>query len=292
MKLLIVGSTGFIGKNLINILKIDKKNILSLNYRNIDNNLNNSLNYHKNSKNEIFNKIKNFKPSVIVYLAWYGIPNFSNINCKKNLKNAKDFVDFISNLQSLKKIIFSGTCLEYLKKNGICNEKSYMNHKTNFSKTKNQIRKYALTKLKKRNISLIWFRIFYVYGNFQRDNSLIPSIILSIKQNKKIILNSPNTNLDFIHISDVIKIMKKAIYYNIPTGIYNLGTGKTSNIMEIANLIKSKIGYNKDILIKNKNNLSKQKKISFYADISKTMRIFNYSKFKSINDGIMDMLKT
>ena len=225
-------------------------------------------------------------------MAWYGIPNFSKNNCKKNLKNSIDFIDYISNLNSIKKVIFSGTCLEYLKKNGECSENDYLNNKNYFSTTKNKIRKYAFNKLIKKNICVIWFRIFYVYGKYQRQDSLIPSILYSIKNNKDIIVKSPNFKLDFIHISDVVKILKKAIDFNIESGIYNLGTGKTSSIIEIANFIKSKISYNKDIIIPKKKYKISQKIIFFYANNTKTKRIFNFNKFKSLNNGIKEMIYT
>ena len=115
MNILIVGGSGFIGYHLTKRIHDLKYDYLST-YRTKKPN---KLNFFRLNLNKFESKrsiISRFKPNVVIYLAWNGIPNYSKSNSEHNLLISKKFIDFISSLDSLKKIIVSGSCFEKKKR--------------------------------------------------------------------------------------------------------------------------------------------------------------------------------
>ena len=105
MKILLTGATGFIGKNFCDYISNKKYPVLALSRaRNLKKNKN--ITYLQSSfklNNETLKIIKNFQPQVIINLGWYGIPDFSKKNSKKNYMDQKFFFEKIKNISSIKK---------------------------------------------------------------------------------------------------------------------------------------------------------------------------------------------
>ena len=148
-----------------------------------------------------------------------------------------------------------------------------------FPKTKINIYKRFSRDINK-NIKLYWFRLFYVYGNGQRIGSLIPTIINSIINNKKLTLYNINKKHDYIFIDDVVNIISYFSKKKIPSGIYNVGTGKLTSNKVIYQYIKNKINFkynNMQVINNNHNNKtiwSSNKKINKYFKIKTKSNIY------------------
>ena len=273
--IILIGSSGFIGSKLLNKIKNNNK-IIQFNFSKRKNSF---------SINELeikLNLIKRLKPEIILDLGWRGIPDYSLDNSLLNVHDKISFYEKILEIKSIKKIIVTGTCFEYKNKNKLCNEKDDITYQNNLSLAKITIYNYLKEKSKKYNFSLIWLRLFYVYGNGQREKSLIPYIINSFKNNKLPKIENQNNYNDFIHVSDVINLISKMIIKNTPSGIYNVGSGKFISVKEILQILCKiyKINY-KEIV-----NLSKTKNY-FYADISKISKLLKWKPKIFINQKVL-----
>ena len=91
------------------------------------------------------------------------------------------------------------------------------------------------------NISIV--RLFSVYGPFS-PNHLVTSRIISQLNNKEIKLGNMMTKRDFIFVDDVISAIKLIFKKSKGFNIYNIGMGKSHSIFEICNLIKEISGKN------------------------------------------------
>ena len=110
---------------------------------------------------------------------------------------------------------------------------------------------------KQKDIQLLWMRIFYVYGPRQRTESLIPSILTKLKNGQLPDLQTPNNANDFVYIDDVADAFAKATSFGNKSGVYNLGTGVSTPVLEVC-CIAEKIVLNTDILTQEmKNSLKK-----------------------------------
>ena len=297
MRIFVTGASGFIGRNVVELLCSDSNKLLLLvkdnNERKILQKYNRKVivGDFKNISN--FKKeIKGFNPQVFIHLAWEGIPDFSFNMCKKNLDNSLALSNFIINETDCKKIIVSGSCLEYGKTHGECKESDNVNINSFFSWAKYSLYCYLRFMCKKLNKDLIWFRIFYAYGHGQRKDSLIPKFIHSFINGKRPNINNPLNANDFIHISDIASAFRCAVNKKIKSGIYNLGSGKSTRVIDICKTIGKII--NKKICISNtikKVNCDSGKTLNYWANINKTQKALSWKANISIKNGIKYYLK-
>ena len=270
-KILILGSTGYVGSNLKKKIQ-NEFSLRSINYKNKDKD---TLFLNLQNTKEKIQKINKFSPEVIINCSWYGIPIFNKKNCQKSIADAILFMKIMKKINSCKKIIFLGSCAEYkseLKKKSLKETSKNLNYSDNLGIYKNKLRKIIYKKFSK-NFNILWLRLFYVFGRNQKSHTLLK--ILQT-QRGQIKINTPNYYIDFIHIDDVTKLIKKFILCNVKSGIYNIGTGKGFKIKKVCEHYKKK---NLKVLY---NYTSNAKKYTI-ANTSKTLKSLKIKKMKFFN---------
>lgn len=291
---IITGASGFIGTGLLNNLSNKFNYLLILNNKKVD--------YGKRFKylysdladfNKIKKKIVHFNPEICIHLAWQGIPNFDTKNSLTNIYTSINFLNFLIDNTKCKKIIVSGSCLEYGIKRGVCNEKNKTNfsHNSIFILAKQLIYNWLLLKSKEAKFDLVWLRLFYVYGPGQRDGSLIPTIIKNIKEKNIISFKTPYEFRDYIHIDDVSSCILKIMLMKNVSGIFNVGTGKSYCPIEMHNIIASH--FKLDMFLK-KININKYKryknKYNFKASILKSKRVLKWEPKKNMKKELVKLI--
>ncbi len=282
MKILITGGTGFVGKNIVKNFQSKKYKIFLIQRKKKNKKkINNSIICDLKDKNKLIKIMDIIKPNIVIHLAWYGIPNFNKANCEKNFKISKNLIDVTLQNQNCEKLIITGTCKEYEGYNGACKESMRLKPKSEFSKTKFKIFKYMKKKIKyNTKIDWYWFRVFYVYGLFQRSESLIPYLLKNIKNNKKTILNNENHSNDYVNIKFLSKAFKNIVNNKIKKGIYNFGSGKIQSNFNIRNICL-KI-YKKKQFLENKVNTKKY----IFANMTKFKKNFGWVPKENIYNEI------
>jgi nucleoside-diphosphate-sugar epimerase len=279
MKILITGSTGFIGNHLIKKLLFHKYEILIISRSKEIKKITNVKYCFSDLKNinKKIDVIRKFNPSVCVHLAWSGIPEYNLKNCKSNFIDNLVFINFLK-LLNLKKIIISGSCMEYGEIPNKVKESQTSQYLNQFGLTKKYIQELYFSAFKNEKTKIIWCRIFYVYGPGQRKTSLIPSIISEIKKNKILKLKNPEISNDYVYIDDVINAFYLFVNKNVRDGIYNLSSGKLTNNNELLNIIMNLFG-------KKGNNLKFRKK-GLSGNISKTKKNIGWLAKTNIKNGL------
>ena len=236
MNILVTGSTGFIGKNLVNnllkknhnlclvsknkkfkFIKKKKINIISLQC---------DINFNKKN----LKKVINFSPDILVHLAWSGIPDYSKKNSKKNLLKQKKFFKKIFSVTSIKKIIITGSCSEY-------KNQAYLTSK-HFSDSKNKIKNFVKKKCQIKKISFIWARLFFVYGKYQNKRSLIPKIIYTLKKRKEINIINRSAKHDYINVLDIVHFINLNLNLKYTNYECDLGSSFSYRVSDIYSFIK------------------------------------------------------
>jgi nucleoside-diphosphate-sugar epimerase len=292
MRILISGATGFIGKALCEELLCQNHEIIGLTRSPREHKSNSSkLRYVKYELgNDLPNNVIEFEPEILYHLSWEGIPNFTETICIENLVDQTNFFIKVKQISTLKKIIGAGTCAEYGVDSGICSEQAN-SITTYFGWAKNSIRNFLEIFCKENCIKFIWLRIFYVYGPNQRSNSLIPYLLKMNYKNEHIQLNNPKSSHDFIYIDDVVAAFVKAILEWNLEGIYNVGTGKLTNVEKIDKILKKKIQSN-NAELKNEElneiylNYFDKEEIGIFADVSKSRNELKWEAKVNIQDGL------
>ena len=130
----------------------------------------------------------------------------------------------------------------------------------------------------------MWFRLFYVFGPHQREGSLIPFVIKKIIENKSLNkINFKNRN-DFVYVNDCCNLIYKSIKKKVPSGIYNIGSGKLTSVYEIVSIILKFFNKKKLKKIYNFNN-------SVFASTFKLKRYIKYKNKKKINKDVIKTIK-
>ena len=289
MKILITGASGFIGLPLLNKLVEQGHELLALTRAPL-----------KEIKSVTFLKadlslpstylevISAFQPEVVIHLAWEGIPDFSFKNSKNNLNYSLDLFSHIISLGCCKKIVVSGSCFEFNKFNGECLESYRGFPKDSFTWAKHSLLLWLETECNNSGISLGWLRIFYVFGPRQRSESLVPSIVTNLINGNLPQIKTPKNANDFVYIDDVVEAFSNATIMNFPSGIYNLGSGTSTSILEVCRETE-KVILGTDILTRKLENESEDSVVSsnFWANINKSKIYLNWQPSVNLKQGIL-----
>ncbi len=295
-RILISGASGFIGKNLVDKL-IDKNNDLMLVGRNLDmfkTNIIKKKILDLGDVNYDCQELINFNPDVFIHLAWEGIPNYSEEFSKKNYLNTLRIIKNIVEFTNCKKIISTGSCWEYNDGNieGKCKENIEIKPKKPFSIYKKKILDEISIITKKKNIIFNWLRLFYVYGPGQKKESIIPSLIETIRNKKTLNINYPANKNDYIYVDDVIKFIKIFINQHVPSGIYNIGSGKGIEVKNLLKIIDKEVNGTNDLYKKYLSIIDENKRNqNFYACTKKIEKYFKNFKLVDIENGIRNVIK-
>ncbi len=288
MKILVTGSTGFIGSNLIEQLGLLNCHTAFLSNSRSDNQfVYCDLNNPAQSKTYLIE----FNPDVVIHLAWMGIPDYSQKNSIKNLNSSIEFLNIVIENTNCSKIIVTGSCWEYGKQHGICSENDSLIVSSYFSWAKISLYNYLFYKCSEAKISLLWFRLFYVYGPKQRSISLIQNLIESFEIKKIPNILYPNNKNDFVYVGDVVKTIIGAVDIDIPNGIYNIGSGKAYSVYDICLEVEHqlhKTDKTSQLILKNG---KKSESVNFYANTEKTNSLINLKCDTSLQEGIAHQIQ-
>jgi nucleoside-diphosphate-sugar epimerase len=299
MKIVVTGGSGFIGKPVIRILLKKGHSVMALSrsaeeYNKINKveNLqwiNTSLELDETN----LQLIKDFAPEAIIHLAWEKIPDFSFETSLHNLENQVTFFKHICQLASVKKIIVAGSCFEYNQSFGECLESNICTPTNYFTWAKNAVREFLQVECLQKQINLVWARIFYVYGPGQRSASLIPVIIKNLQDGKVPDLRKPANANDFVYVDDVAEGLNQILEKEIPSGIYNLGGGRSTPVIDVLRMIDQQINNSDTIagqVLANAGNPVKE--IDAWANMQKTHSALNWQASVSMKEGIKKMINS
>ena len=260
----VIGITGYRGVLGSYFIKKYSKKFNFKKYKNDISNFNKLRGWYKKNKPEYF---LHFAAKVPIS---YVEKNYQ-ISKKANLQGTKNLVRLIKNDFNLKWFFFSSSSHVYKKSKKKLNENSKTETNNKYSKLKLLAEK-ELLKINNKKICI--GRIFSFTDKNQSKLFVIPSIFTQIKNNKNPIFFDFNSKRDFIHIDDICNAIN-FLMFKKAQGIYNIGSGKSSKIIEIAKFFSKKL--KKNILIKK----SKISKIDILtSDVSKIKKFGWYPKIK------------
>tara|TARA_B110000003_G_C16652104_1_gene534640 strand:+ start:4534 stop:5433 length:900 start_codon:yes stop_codon:yes gene_type:complete len=295
MNILLTGGTGFIGSYVLEILKKNNNSkILVLSRSKNKKTINDNVIWHScdlSESNSYKNIVHEFAPNILIHLSWEGIPDFSYKMCLKNLNSSIELINIVASSSSIKKILVTGSCFEYNKFQGECNETHNCVSKDYFTWSKNAVLDYLKLKCTENNISYSWSRLFYVYGPGQREKSLIPVLINFINQNQVPELRTPKNSNDFVYVEDVAKCIVEMSLNFTSSGIYNIGSGQSTPILDITKIAENIINNDNKLTKKLfKNSIKSLKTVDFWANLDKTKKDFKWLPETSLHTGISKLI--
>lgn len=274
-KILLTGSTGFVGKNILTSLRkkydVDAPSRSELDVRDYD-------------KVHAYLQLNSY--DVVLHFA---NPNpVKNHECDSSDRFFEDsmriYMNFYNCSHLYKKLIYLGSGAEYDKRKPIikCKESDITTARPNdvygFSKS-------VMNELAKTSTNIYNLRLFACYGPYDHESKFITHVIRCCLKNEDITIRQ-NCNFDYMHVYDIAKVVAQFIdnkpkYYD-----YNLASGVSITLLELAEKVKKQMDSKSDIKIINEgmNN-------EYTADISRLDEEFDVARnFISIDDGIQEQI--
>ncbi|MBT7624456.1 MAG: NAD(P)-dependent oxidoreductase [Flavobacteriaceae bacterium] len=296
MNIIVTGSNGIIGQQLINsiiseyphhkILLINRKKSNTLFNKSISSLELDLLRVDKNKLNEIFKK---FKPKKIFHLAW----NTNHSDYLSSLENiewevsSKRLIDCFYN-NGGKKFIGIGSSIEYdwnydspfIENHSLLSNDNYLYSKCKMN-VLNHLKKY-------KNEKYLWARVFFVFGPNQGKSRLIPKLISNALTGYPKISVVLDLERDYLSTFEIAKqlIMIEKTNHN---GEFNVCSGIPIKLEKIVEII-SQITKKKLNLLGSDYNGPLKSKIVFGSRklINKLYPNYKYN----INDIKKDLIKT
>lgn len=277
MKILVLGSRGFIGTNLINILK-KNKSIKVFKDRDL-------------SKKKVNLQSNNAWKRLDKYDVLINLANYTNVTeswnkpfkyIKNNLSINLNALEYCR-INNCKYILVSSCLYKDLDKN-FKKESDELNPQNPYhlSLYLNEKKCYYYNKL--FGVKILILRLSNVYGYGQSQNFIISKILTQLVKFKKIIVFDLQPKRDFIFIDDVIQSILKGIHLKYKFNIFNIASNKSYSVEELLKFLKEICKFN--FKVENKNIVRKNEIPDVKISISKAKKILNWKPSIDIKNGL------
>jgi len=259
MKILITGTNGFVGKNLIDYFETRNEDIHCPKREHL--NLLNSI--------SLFDYLKNNKFDLIIHCG---------ININSVEENLKMYFNLERCSRHFGKMFCIGSGAEYDMRNYTVKMKETY-FKNNIPADIYGFSKYVIAKdieFKKRNIYNL--RVFGIFGKFEDyKRRFISNNICRVICNLDILMNK-NMLFDYIYVNDFCKVIGNLLDKNPIHRSYNICANKSIDLLSLAKIIKTIDGDRAKIIVKEKG--YKQEYSGNNKRYIKEFGEFDYTDFK------------
>ena len=278
-KILITGSSGFIGKNLVEYFT--KKCVGKY-----------SLFYPYHSELELLNAqqvseyISENNIDIIIHNANIGGSRKTDYDAGKTdiaVKNLRMFFNLIHSINPAKRMFFLGTGAEY----DICHYKPRMSEDyfdIHIPEDPYGFSKYVCSKYIENCKNIINLRLFGVFGKYEGyEYRFISNAIVKNLLGFPIVINQ-NVRFDYLYINDLVQIIERFIKHKSKYNFYNVVTGKTIDLITIANKINEISGKTSEIIVKNSG-----LNIEYSGDNSRLLEELNGFDFTPFDQALSEL---
>jgi len=279
-KIIVTGSSGFVGKHLVSSLKESGLQVIEVDY----------INGHDLTNPSCLNFVSDF--DYIVHLASRSfVPeSFENpfIFYRDNYLMTLNVLEAARKAEA--QVIFFSSYLYGSPKYIPIDENHPLAPHNPYAQTKLICEKLCEGYNRDFGTDIIVFRPFNIYGKGQSEYFLIPSIIKQAKIGT-IKLKDPRPKRDFIHVSDVVSAIRNAIDLGL-TGylVFNLGSGKSYSIDELISFVVELS--EKELLIEYCHEYRKGEVLNTVSDITHTQRTLGWNPSIDFKTGLNDLFES
>lgn len=242
LKILLIGSTGFAGKNIAECLSSNLMVIKA------------SRKSGKKTDNEIYfdlfdkdswKNILSVSPGVIVNAAAYGVVKLETdieVMYRTNYFAITDLVEYLQQNNCNPYWLQLGTAFEYDLSVSDIREETPCLPRTHYGISKLLCSNYFLSKAAPGSFSIL--RPFGMFGKYEDDSKFFPGLINAQKTKTVINLSAGTQKRDYIYVEDLGHFINSLLvenrYRNLPP-VLNLGCGKALSFREYADVLRKVI---------------------------------------------------
>lgn len=246
-KVLVTGATGFIGRRCLKPLLESGFEVHAISTRAAMADARMPVEWHQldlldgSSPAGFLNELK---PSHLLHLAWFAKPGAfwsSEENFRWLAASIELFRAFYAS--GGQRAVGAGTCAEYRWVIEDCDEETTpLRPETVYGRCKLATSLATAAAASLAGQSTAWARIFFPYGPGEPDDRFIPAVIRGLLQGETIACTHGNQIRDFIYVDDVAHALV-ALLSSTASGAFNVGTGRSTSLRELASLICGRLGH-------------------------------------------------
>lgn len=272
----ITGSSGFIGKSLLSLLKKKKLKFKKIKIR-------------KEIKPNIIGKLSAKEEHFLIHLGWGKMHDpWSTYHKKYNYVNSEKLFRIVKKL-NFKKVILCGSINEYGNKIGKIKETTKPGKvETFYAKCKLKITNFGLKFFKNSNTKFYVVRPSYVYGPFQRKGTLVDLLIKASKKKELLRMTKCESYRDYIFVDDVASGIIKILLNNAKNnyGIYNFGSQQCITIKDFIVLLSRTLNFDcKYLKFGAVHEKKEQKQFKSYLVSEKAYKILAWKPYYTLKKG-------
>ena len=184
-----------------------------------------------------------FKPDITYHLAWKGVAAAERVIWDMQVSN-------LSFQQELLDVVLSAGCKKYV---GIGSQAEYgdfedkideshpLNPKTAYSAAKVAALDIMRAFCEIHKIDWYWFRLFPLFGPYEADRWLIPSLIKNIFTQDSMDLTPGEQKLPYLYVGECARAIAAAIHVEGRSGIYNICSDNPIPLKTLVTAIRDRI---------------------------------------------------
>jgi nucleoside-diphosphate-sugar epimerase len=188
--------------------------------------------------------LRGFAPDTLIHCAWIATPG-SYLESPENWDHADWSESLAIGLieQGLRQLVVLGTCIEYrMGPDPLSEERTPVEPGTPYARAKDRLHRRLVERLVDHpGARLAWGRVFYPYGEGEHPARLCSSLISSLRRGDEVVLRTPESTKDYIHIDDLAEAILRIAEARVD-GTMNLGTGTGVTVREIAGRLATMLG--------------------------------------------------
>ena len=272
-KILVTGSEGFVGKNLIRYLKNYSFKIIETKDKSFDLKLNESWKQIEKCDYLIHLAGKSFVPK-----SWEEPARFIENNILL-ITNALEYC----RVNKTKLIFLSSYLYGNCKKMPI-KENAPIEATNPYALSKLLSEKLCYFYKNNFQVNNIILRVFNLYGPGQPKEYLLSKITNQVKYENIIKVDDLSPKRDYVYIDDLCSAIVKAINYRGNEHIFNIGSGKSYSVKEVIDFIQNI--YGTSLNIKEKKLIRKNEILNTIADINLAKKELEWFPIYDLKEGL------
>ena len=296
LRLLLTGPTGFLGRNLLDLLGRSAPDVEVHAFSR-------SADIPKPWKGSVTaHQVDLFDPVAVAraveaascthlcHMGWIGAESSNRLVSPENTQwvEASKYLFERFTEQGGGRIVQVGSCIEY--GNGIDsaqNEDSPLNSDTAYGRAKADVSRAVLDGFGDEVTAAV-ARVFFCYGRHEQSERLVPAIITSLLAGEPLDLTEGRQRRDYLDGRDVASALF-AILSSDAEGAFNVGSGESVEVRRVAEILSDTIG-GRELLRFGARAEGIDTAKEILADTSRIRSVIGWSPSMSLEDGLSDTI--